>query len=159
DLLLIFSIGVLTAYVALGAMVGKYSFPGLIAGLLYVAVTGIRNLGRVKAVRGWIVGAALVTLASVTFVAVPVLQLKQPGTIGRSGGLVTALGDPRNLDLAGALALLVAFVVICWRSLIGPPVAKIWLLVIASALVANSINQLKTVAASDDRSPYRPLRE
>lgn len=159
DFLLIFSLAVLSAYVVLGAMVGKYSFGGVVAGMLYISIYAVRSLSSVSPQRVAFLVGALVVVVILHLLAVPVLQLKQPGAVGRSDGLAAAFADSRNVSLALALCSLLAFGALTWRWLSGPALARVWILTVAYALAANSVNQVKTVVTSEDRSPYRPLRE
>ena len=147
------------AYVLWHGMWGKYCFPAVFAGLL-AAGKPVRILfSRLRTEKGslWLSGAFLITFLHIFFV--PSLQVRPASLNMQTVGIREALADPRNLSLVISVMIAVLSGSFLWArgKEAGASFLCVWLIVYA--LGANPVNVVKTVCSSEDRSPYRPLRD
>lgn len=160
DFLLIFSVLGLGTYALWGGMLGKYTFPPVLAGVIAVGSQMPNYLKSLRITNRVMFLTLLLTLTILHLVAVPALQVRLPGFDVRAAGLWQAISDVRNLYLFTTVTAFLVFFAIARQFMAGQ---KRETAVLASLLmyllVANPINTMKLVLSPDDRSPYHPFQE
>jgi hypothetical protein len=160
DFWLIFSWACFGAYAVWSGVMGKYTVPAGLAGAVALALWLPAQYRGVHVTRPFLLGAAVAALAVLQVTTIPPLEVKSPAIEGLVRSVAVALINPRNLAFVMTLAGFAAFVAIAWRSVAsGSRQGRLAALLVACAVVSNTVNCLKVMSSPDDRSPYRPFRE
>jgi hypothetical protein len=162
DLLLIFCVAGLLAYVPWYGAIGKYTVPPVAAGVLAAGIElGNRLMALQRPVlrtRDLLVASATVVAAALLLLVGTPLQFRPPGFYLSSTGLGVVTAPHIYLGLK-----LVAFPVLlfgAWRLLHGRPRSEVWLVAAAAyLLIANPIDIAKLAVVATGSSPYRAYAE
>jgi hypothetical protein len=162
DLLLIFCIAGLLAYVPWYGAIGKYTVPPVAAGGLAAGIElGKRLMALQRPVLSTrdrlVAGATVVAAVLLLLVGTP-LQFRPPGFyLGATDlGVITAPHVYLALKLVAFALLLFG----AWRLLRGRPRSEVWLVAAAAyLLIANPIDVAKLAFMAPGSSPYRAYAE
>jgi hypothetical protein len=163
DLLLIFCVVGLLAYVPWAATIGKYTAPPVATGVLAAGIEfGNRLMALQKPVlrsRDLIVAGGAVAAAVLLLLVGTPLQFRPPGFYV-STGLGQSIVNPPHVYL---LLKLVAFALLlfgAWRLLRRRPRSEVWTVAaVAYLLIANPIDVAKLAVVAPGSSPYRAYHE
>ena len=160
DLLLIFCVVGLLAYVPWAGTVGKYTVPPVAAGVLAAGIEFGNRLAALQKpdVRSHallVAGGAVVAAVVLLLVGTP-LQFRPPGF----GAVEESIVNPPHVYLG---LKFVAFGVVlfgAWRLFRGRSRAEVWTAALAAyLLIANPIDVARLAVIAPGSSPYRPYNE
>lgn len=165
DLLLIFCVVGLLAYIPWATVYGKYTVPPVATGVLAAGIELGNRLSTfekpVFRARELVVAGGAVAAAFLLLLAVPPVQFRPPGIyLSRATPLVQLMASPRNFYLGLTLAAFPLLLFAVWRLLRDRPRSEVWTLaVVAYLLIANPIDVAKLVTTAPGSSPYRAYAE
>jgi hypothetical protein len=160
DLLLIFCVLGLLAYVPWAATIGKYTVPPVAAGAI---VAGTELGSRLMAVQTpdlrtralLVAGGAAAAAVLLLLIGTP-LQFRPPGF----GAVEESIVNPPHVYLGLKLVAFALVLFAAWRLLRGRPRTEVWAVaLVAYLLIANPIDVAKLAVVAPGSSPYRAYDE
>jgi hypothetical protein len=165
DLLLIFAVVGVLAYIPWAAVYGKYTVPPVATGVVAAGIELGNRLSTfekpVLRARDLVVAGGAVAAAVLLLLAAPPVQFRLPSTyLSRATPLEQLIANQRIFYLGLTLVAFPLLLFAVWRLLNERPRSEVWLLaVVAYLLIANPIDVAKLVITVPGSSPYRAYAE